>query len=111
MSGSEEGLWTGNSPVGRQRPRPIRQLIALIQGTTYLGVEAEPLYVGATLQVLLGTHAGDGLQRQHFLTRAWAQCNAVGAGRRLQRCHGRICIVLGHVGNALIFDKVACSGQ
>ena len=66
MSGSEEGLWTGNSPVGRQRPRPIRQFVALIHGAAHLGVEAETVLIGTALLRGLALVAGNGLQGQFF---------------------------------------------
>jgi hypothetical protein len=45
----------------------LLEFLALIHGTTYLGMEAESLYVGAPLQGWLGIPAGEGLQCQHVL--------------------------------------------
>ena len=73
----------------------LLEFVALIHGAAHLGVEAEPLLVGAAFLGRLRIKAGDGLQAQHLLTRAWTECNAVGAGRQLQRCHGRIHIGFG----------------
>ena len=88
-----------------------RQFIALIHGTAHLGVEAEPLGVGTALLGRLPIKARDGLQSQHLLTGAWSECNALRAGRRLQRGHGIIGIRFGHVGHPLLFNQIAFACQ
>ncbi len=66
------------------------EFMALIHGAAHLGVEAESLRVGTALFGRLHLTAGDRLQRQHFLTCAWSECNAIGASGRLQRSQGGI---------------------
>ena len=77
----------------------------------HFGVEAESLLVGAAFLGRLRIKAGDGLHAQHLLTCAWTECNAVGAGRRLQRCHGRIRIGFGHIHHTRLFDQIAKARQ
>ena len=59
----------------------------------------------------MGRSAGDGLQAQHFLLRVWPQCNAIGAGRRLQGRERAIRLGFGQVAHALLFDEVAGARQ
>ena len=87
------------------------EFVALTSGAAHRGVEAEPLLVGAAYLRILPIKAGNRLHRQHFLTRAGTECNAVGAGGRLQRRHGRIGIGFGHVGHPLFFDQIAKACQ
>ena len=88
----------------------LLQLLALMGGAAYLGMEAEAVRVDAA-------HGGqwrlcrEGLQAQHFLARPSPERNAVGAGCRPQRPEHDIRIGVGEIAHALLFDEEALARQ
>ena len=60
------------------------EFVALISAATHRSVQAEAVGIGAQGWCSGLASAGDGLQAQHLLPRAWPHRNAVGARGRLQ---------------------------
>ena len=87
------------------------ELLALMSTTAYCRMQAETVRVDAARLLRIGRPAGDGLQAQHFLPRPGTECNAIGAGCRLQGRERAIGIGFGQVAHALLFDEVAGAGQ
>ena len=101
--------FVGNRRTGNVTAQTF-ELMALMGGTVDVGVQAEAVFGGT--QLLGGLHRlrGNGLQGQDFLAGAGAECDSVGAGRRLQRRQGKTGVGFGQIGHALLFNQntLAC---
>ncbi len=105
--------------VGQRRAGDVAaqllQRLAVVGAAAHGGVQAEPVDVGAQrlLEVLLPGH--DALHRQHLLPGAWAEGDAVGTRRGLQRPERaglvRVCVVVGQVGLTFLFDQHPPTGE
>ncbi len=87
------------------------ELVTLIHSAAHRGVEAEPLWIDSLLLSILRIKAGNRLHGQHLLTRAGSECNAVGAGCRLQQRQCSIHIDLGHVSHPLLFNQITSARE
>ena len=79
--------------------------------TAHRRVQAEAMRIGAQGWCGRLTSAGDGLQAQHLLSRAWPQGNAVGARGRLQGRERLIGLDAGQITHALLLDEHALTSE
>ena len=105
--------------VGQRGARRVAaqlfQRFAVVGRATHSRAQAEAVAVGALalLEVRLPGHCT--LQRQHLLPGSWAEGDAAGTGRSLQRPKRtgfiRVAVVVGQVGRTLLFDEHPPTGE
>ena len=100
----------GNGGAGNVAAQAF-ELLALVGATAYCRVYAKGVRVGAQYVRRLRGPAGQRLSAQHLVPCAWPECDAVGAGGRLQGRERAVCSDLTQVARPLFFDQIALARQ
>ncbi len=92
-------------------PTKVFELMTLVDGEPHFGMEAKALLVDTALRRERRHSVRDALQGEYFLPGARPECDAVGAGGRLQGGQGAFGIGIGYIGHALLLNQIAFARQ